>query len=326
MVSRSVMSNFMLTWRLRQRPSPSNNNLTAFPPGFRVVAGNPGLRNFTGDFAAQAISYNCLNYNGPATPETNEFPNMNCPDGLRVQVYFPSCWDGKNLDSADHKSHMAYPASGAYNNGPCPPDHPVQMISIFYEVIYQTNLFANEWYGSTQPFVLSTGDPTGYGFHGDFVNGWDVSVLQTAVDECLNLSGNVADCKTPDGNQVFDYFTNQECSSCRLPSYVNEQVSGVLPKLPGCNPVTYGPQMAAPVPNCPVTPIGSPVGEFTDLTSTMHWQYLGCGTDNMGSRTFSGQSTSNDQMTVENCVNFCSSKGYKYAGLEYSTQYAPRSL
>ena len=26
---------------------------------------------------------------------------------------FPSCWDGKSLDSADHKSHMAYPTAGA---------------------------------------------------------------------------------------------------------------------------------------------------------------------------------------------------------------------
>jgi WSC domain-containing protein len=150
-------------------------------------------------------------------------------------------------------------------------------------------------------------------------------VLQTAVDDCLNLSGNIADCKTPDGNQVFDLFTDQECSNCRLPSFVNEQVYGVLPKLPGCNPLTSGPEMAVPA-SCPATPMGSASAYFTDLTTTKHWQYLGCGTDMINNRTFQGQSTTNDQMTVEKCVDFCSSNGYKYAGMEYSTQYASRSL
>jgi hypothetical protein len=25
---------------------------------------------------------------------------------MRAETFFPSCWDGKNLDSADHKSHV----------------------------------------------------------------------------------------------------------------------------------------------------------------------------------------------------------------------------
>ncbi|KAN0087269.1 protein of unknown function (DUF1996) domain containing protein [Elaphomyces granulatus] len=309
-----------------QRAGPNNDKLTAFPEGFRMLAGNPWQRNFTGDFAGQAISFNCLDYTGPAVPETNGFPSKNCPNGLRAQVFFPSCWDGKNLDSPDHKSHVAYPASGAYNDGPCPSTHPVHLISLFYEVIWQTNLYASDWYGSNQPFAFANGDPTGYGLHGDFINGWDVNVLQTAVDDCLNLSGNIADCKTPDGNQVFDLFTDQECSNCRLPSPVNEQVYGVLPKLPGCNPLTSGPERAVPA-SCPVTPIGSASGYFADLTTTKHWQYLGCGTDMVNNRTFQGQSTANDQMTVEKCVDFCSSNGYKYAGTEYSTQcYCDNSL
>lgn len=135
-----------------------------------MLAGDPFVRNYTGTFAAQAVSYACLNYNGPATPQTNALPDTNCPDGVRAQVFFPSCWDGKNLDSPNHQSHVSYPESGAYNSGPCPASHPVHLISIFYEVIYQTNLFANDWYGDRQPFVFAMGDPLGYGFHGDFVS------------------------------------------------------------------------------------------------------------------------------------------------------------
>jgi hypothetical protein len=27
---------------------------------------------------------------------------------LQLDVIFPDCWDGRHLDSPDHKSHMAY--------------------------------------------------------------------------------------------------------------------------------------------------------------------------------------------------------------------------
>ena len=134
-----------------------------------MIAGNPFKRNYTNDVPAQAITFACLDYNGPPTAQTNGLPNRKCPQGVRVQVFFPSCWDGKNLDSPDHQSHMAYPIQ-ASDNGYCPPGFPVHFISIFYELIYQTNNFADQWYGSGQPFVFAMGDPTGYGFHGDFVS------------------------------------------------------------------------------------------------------------------------------------------------------------
>lgn len=42
------------------------------------------------------------------TGETLDFPKKPCPAGLMVNVRFPTCWDGKNLDSPDHMSHVAY--------------------------------------------------------------------------------------------------------------------------------------------------------------------------------------------------------------------------
>ena len=76
-----------------------------------MLAGNPFKRAPTNDFAGQAISFVCLDYSSGTTLSTytSGLPNKTCPDGLRAQVFFPSCWDGVNLDSADHKSHMAYP-------------------------------------------------------------------------------------------------------------------------------------------------------------------------------------------------------------------------
>jgi hypothetical protein len=42
------------------------------------------------------------------TGETLDFPKKACPAGMMVNVRFPTCWDGVNLDSPDHMSHVAY--------------------------------------------------------------------------------------------------------------------------------------------------------------------------------------------------------------------------
>jgi hypothetical protein len=74
-----------------------------------------------------------------------------------------SCWDGKNLDSPDHKSHVAYPESGTFETGgTCPKSHPVKIPQILYETIWDTKPFNDKSLWPTdgsQPFVFSTGDP-----------------------------------------------------------------------------------------------------------------------------------------------------------------------
>ena len=148
-----------------------------FPPDFRVIAGDNRLRNFTWDNSIQksdwashglstnqaflrqkAIGFNCLNYNAPAEAALglNEIPvDRECPDGLRAEVFFPSCWDGKNVDSQDHRSHMAYPST--MDNGDCPASHPVRLPSLFFETIWNVNAVA----GMGGRLVFSNGDPTG---------------------------------------------------------------------------------------------------------------------------------------------------------------------
>lgn len=174
-----------------QRNTNSSVKLHAFPPGFRMIAGSPGLKTFSDTLEQRAISYACIDYNHPS-PETHSLPTTNCPQGLRSQVFFPSCWDGVNLDSTDHKSHVSYLSN--VDSGVCPPTHPVQLISIFYEVMWDIDSIKDRLGHSNSNLVWSTDDSTGYSFHGDFQNGWDVAVLQNAIDQCTNLSGLVEDC------------------------------------------------------------------------------------------------------------------------------------
>ena len=93
--------------------------------------------------------------------DTAEFPNKPCPGGIRATVIFPSCWDGKNLDSPDHMSHVAYQPGSALAGDQCPSTHPVRIPQVMYEIMYDTSGFANpEYYkDGSQPLVYSFGDP-----------------------------------------------------------------------------------------------------------------------------------------------------------------------
>lgn len=160
------------------------NNVKPFPPGFRMIAGTSLRRSFTvgdpaqpdppqsnwaalgqisqDDLVQRAIGFNCLDYkkNGEAAFFRHFMPDKayieaNCPDGIRLEVAFPSCWDGKNLDSDDHRSHMAYP--DLVQDGNCPDTHPVRLITMLYEKIIDTNAFK----GQDGKYAFANGDYSG---------------------------------------------------------------------------------------------------------------------------------------------------------------------
>jgi len=218
----------------------SSAGAVPFPDGLRMLAGTTTRRNYNGSLIDnQAVSYTCLQ-NGGAAPYVDDgpgFPTKNnfCNNILRAQIWFPSCWDGVNLDSADHKSHIVYPLYGA-NDGPCPADHPVRVPAMFWELIYDTGYFPHG--NGVNPFVWSNGDNTGFGLHGDFVNGWNSTVLYQALHDSTCGGGQITDCDTL-RPYVYDY------AYCPMdnPIYSTEDVGLATPitYLPGDNPVTgYG--------------------------------------------------------------------------------------
>ncbi|KAI1651968.1 uncharacterized protein F4817DRAFT_355902 [Daldinia loculata] len=248
------------------------DNVTAFPPGFQVVAGSNYRRDYTvgdpkspdppqSDWAAlkqtsqndleqRAIGYNCLDYK--KEPEGSllrhylpdkDFLDANCPDGLRIELMFPSCWNG-DITAADHKSHLAYP--NLVGNGDCPESHPKRLVTLFYETIWDTD--NKQFKGRNGEFVVSNGDPTGFGYHGDFMTGWDVDFLQEAIDTCTNASGNIRDCPLFMNNGPLQ--TDEEQNSCEFdvpPMLAQEDGSARnLANLPGNIQVQAGPQSATP--------------------------------------------------------------------------------
>ncbi|MHC1561950.1 DUF1996 domain-containing protein [Actinomycetospora sp. C-140] len=94
--------------------APSSVDLTFHGnPKEDVVAAPQALRLATGD--AKAATEGDQNANAKWTctgfedRTTTKYPE--CPQGSRLVriLDFPSCWDGENTDSDDHRSHVAFP-------------------------------------------------------------------------------------------------------------------------------------------------------------------------------------------------------------------------
>jgi hypothetical protein len=99
-----------------------------------------------------------------------------CPPQTRdhLSLNFPDCWDGARLDSADHKSHMAY---GYWAGGErhCPPGHPVPVPAITFSVSWPI--------GDGRGTRLASGPVRT--MHGDVFSAWDPGTLAAQVAQCL---------------------------------------------------------------------------------------------------------------------------------------------
>lgn len=126
-----------------------------------MISGDPFLRTYNASsYAQQAVTFLCLNFQGTST-RYNMLPPVSCPSGVRAQINFPSCWDGVNVDSPDHKSHVDF-LSGGPDSGTCSnPKFPKTLPRIFTEVgrlhSFQASPNQNFSYtflpGTSSPFV-----------------------------------------------------------------------------------------------------------------------------------------------------------------------------
>jgi uncharacterized protein DUF1996/F5/8 type C domain-containing protein len=138
-----------------------------FPLGLRIVAGNARATSTSDNTIAR---WSCLH--AGHVPPSSDF--VNCPSGTMLESYldFPQCWNGTDLDSADHKSHMSYPV-----NGDCPATHPVPVPKLRQVLRYPVS-------GDPARFRLASG--RGYTMHGDFFNVWPEAELERRVRDCIN--------------------------------------------------------------------------------------------------------------------------------------------
>jgi hypothetical protein len=141
--------------------------LEPFPFGLRMIAGDA---HATSHQMTHVAKWNCGG-GGMGSSTVPTCPGDRAGTALRLRVTFPSCWNGRTLDSADHHSHMAYPSRGH-----CPSSHPVAVPAISAIFHYPTA-------GGPEIALTSGGQLTA---HADFFNAWQPEGLRTLVDGCLN--------------------------------------------------------------------------------------------------------------------------------------------
>ncbi|KAB5523167.1 hypothetical protein GE09DRAFT_976836, partial [Coniochaeta sp. 2T2.1] len=298
-----------------------------FPPGLQMLSGSNTARtqdlstrtygnsSYPSRLVSEAVSMACVNYTPGQGSETVNMTNMNCPQGFRAQIHMQSCWDGKNLYRPD-QSHVAHLSQ--IDNGVCPPTHPILLPHLFYEVFYSVTPFLNKG----GKFVFANGDTTGFGFHGDFLNGWDIPTLTQAIDQCLfkNTNGVVEDCP------AFTASNNPKSADIcpeRSPIYPCEETKGRINKIPGCiTPTGYGQVVTSADITCPggnaVSCNAAVANKPLPWVGDGAYSPLGCYTEPSNGRAPTGTSNSNSNMTASTCKAFC--YGYKYFAVEFGRE------
>jgi hypothetical protein len=131
-----------------------------------------------------------------------------CPTGawLRVFLTFPDCWDGKNLDSADHRSHMAFGAPVA-----CPGDHPYKIPEVAVQAFFRTdaNFAAGKWHLSSDEMMPGT--TPGKTLHMDYWEAWSPVVKNIWQTSCIDghlscAAGNLGNGQEVKGMQQIGAF------------------------------------------------------------------------------------------------------------------------
>jgi hypothetical protein len=152
-----------------------------FPLGLRFVVGNP---------AASPSEFLNASYEGFECGDSyyNADIPATCPAGTQLNVRYqaPSCWDGKYLDTPNHKDHMAYPVAGR-----CTAGHPIALPMIEMKMAWPVN-------GDLSQVHFSSG--RGYSFHYDFFNAWDPATQAALVTHCI-VGGLQCDAHGFDQNQ-----------------------------------------------------------------------------------------------------------------------------
>jgi hypothetical protein len=165
-----------------------------FPPGLRMIAGHAGA---TRPQPADRVGWQCLaplpgaskhNYpvgwalfaGGVTQKYASKRPWCPKPEAMLVLgVRFPDCWNGRSLDSPNHRSHVRYakPRGGLYET--CPASHPVPIPKIIFDAVYATP-------GSQNPRNVELSSGGINSGHADFMNAWDQTELERLVRDCIN--------------------------------------------------------------------------------------------------------------------------------------------
>jgi hypothetical protein len=164
----------------------TNPAVTVPPAGLEMIACD---ENATAPQSTRVIGWRCAD---PSTQQLSATP-VNCAGtkGIELRVTFPSCWNGRTLNGAS-QTNVAYPEDAR-----CPVGYPVRIPTVVFHVVYPIT--------SAAGLTLSMG-PGQQGStdtaHGDFINGWNQSILAGLINGCEGPAHNCGHVVGPDARVI----------------------------------------------------------------------------------------------------------------------------
>ncbi|MDQ0796740.1 DUF1996 domain-containing protein [Streptomyces sp. B1I3] len=145
--------------------------VTAMPRFLRIITGD--AKAFTNGDANANASWSCTGFEDRQLKD--KYPI--CPEGSQVvrSFAFQSCWDGRNTDSANHRTHVAF----AQDDGRCPNGFkaiPQLVQRIVYDVPPGPGFAVDSFPEQLHKPVTD---------HGDFINVFDDQLMRKVVS-CVN--------------------------------------------------------------------------------------------------------------------------------------------
>jgi hypothetical protein len=139
----------------------ARGRIVAFPPGLKVITGDS---HATAPQSTTMIGWKCANQLSETLTAAPHVCAANVDQVLVMR--FPDCWNGHDLDSADHRSHLAFRVRGV-----CPAGYPVVLPRLSFNVHYRLR--------SVTGLTLASGSI--YSAHADFFNAWNQQILAALV-------------------------------------------------------------------------------------------------------------------------------------------------
>lgn len=103
--------------------------LVAPPDGLRMIAGDATGQRDTAVGGSVRLGFTCANQH----EDYQRTPPTNCTEDnpIVMRIDFPDCWNGVDLDTPDHQSHVAYSSFTLSPFGlSCPDSHPVPIPTV----------------------------------------------------------------------------------------------------------------------------------------------------------------------------------------------------
>jgi hypothetical protein len=160
------------------------SKVTEMPRLLRIITGD--AKAFVNGTANANASWSCTGFEDRQLKD--KYPL--CPQGSDVvrTFRFQSCWDGRNIDSANHRTHVAF----ADASGNCPNGFEA-IPQLVQRIVYDVDAPSLQDGGRTTPLFAVDSFPEQVHKpvtdHGDFINVFDENLMKEVVS-CINGGRN----------------------------------------------------------------------------------------------------------------------------------------